>query len=242
MIIKVESRGRVKYKSFFLQLEDKSCYILGGNKGAANIAKSLLDENALLTVWSQNFVSEFNDLIKLYPNRLNLLQAEFTEEVAEHYTSAKIKPFIVITAFLDQDQNDRIAKICHNNHVMCYNPNSDQSEVLIHDNNTIEPIEIALNIKGMPTLTRLFQNKISKMIEQNWLPAILAYQDFQNSEFMNTVGDAEKRIILRRLAEEIVKNDGDFNLAETETKLYYNDLLEKDELLLELADERSQMD
>ena len=59
---------------------------------------------------------------------------------------------------------------------------------------------------------------------------------------MNTVGDAEKRIILRRLAEEIVKNDGDFNLAETETKLYYNDLLEKDELLLELADERSQMD
>jgi len=232
----------VKYKSFFINLADKSCFVVGGNKKAAEIAKSLLYDDALLTIWSDNFVPEFKELLKEFPARINLLQAEFSLEVAEHYTSAKVKPFIVITALSDLEQNERICDVCLKNNVLSYNPNSPNSEVLIHDNVSLDSIEIAINIKNKQVLTRLFQNKIVKLIKEDWLDAIEKYQDFQQNEFITSLDEAEKRIIMRRLAEEIIRNDGDFALAEKETKSYYSNLINKDELLLELADERSQMD
>ncbi len=232
----------MKYKSLFVELKNKSCFVIGGGKAAADISEKLLAEGALITVWSENLANEFQDLLKNYSKQLNLLQAPFTTEVAEHYCSAKVKPFVVITALPDQEQNALLCDICQKNNVLSANLKADDSEVVFVDNFTAEPLELALFLKNMPALSNLLQNKIAKQIKEQWLEAILSYQDYLQNDFVMSLNDLERRIFIRRLAEEIVKADGDFSQAEKQAKIYFENLQKKDELLLELADERSQLD
>lgn len=232
----------MEYKSLFINLEKKSCFVIGGGKTAARAAELLLKEGALITVWSENFAPEFQQLLKEYPSRLNLLEAEFTPEVAGHYCSAKVKPFVVITALPDEERNQLICQICRDNHVLSSNPGQLESEVIFVNNYSKEPLEFALLVKGMPILGQLLQNKVAKLLENKWLPAIYAYQDFMQSEFVSGLGEVEQSIVLRRLAQELIKAEADFETAKEETLKYYQDLQEKDELLLELANERARMD
>lgn len=232
----------MQYRSFFINLNNKSCYVIGGGKQAAQISKSLLEDQALVTVWNEDFSNELINLSKEYPRQLNLLQAEFTLEVAEHYCSARVKPFIVITALSDPEANQAICEICQNNNVLSYYPGNSSSEVLITENSSIEPLELAVIAKGYPELSRNLQKKLDKIIENDWLPAIRSYVAYAESEETSQMDKAEKRIFFRRLASELIKSNGDFEQALSEAKVYYNNLQEKDDLLLELADERSLMD
>lgn len=232
----------MKYKSLFIELKNKPCFVIGGGKAAAKISEKLLVEGALVTVWNENFADQFQNLLKTYTRQLNLLQAVFTKEVAEHYCSAKVKPFVVITALPDQEQNSLICDICRENHVLSANLKASDSEVVFVDNITAEPLELALFLKDIPVLGDLLQNRIAKQVKEQWLESIQDYQNYLQNEFVSSLNDLEKRIFIRRLAEEIVKADGDFSLAEKQAKIYFENLQEKDELLLELADERSQLD
>lgn len=232
----------MKYKSLFIDLKNKSCFVIGGGKAAAKMAERLLKEGALVTVWSETFTAEFQDLLKGYSKQLNLLQAPFTNSVAEHYCSAKVKPFIVVTALPDEDENQMLCEICKRNNVLSANLKSFDSEVVFVDNYSEEPMELALLLKEMPVLGSLLQAKIAKQISEQWMDAVIAYQQYHENEFVLGLNDIEKRIFIRRLAEEIIKADGDFSVAEKEAKAYFENLQQKDELLLELANERSQMD
>ena len=102
-------------------------------------------------------------------------------------------------------------------------------------------MELAVIAKGYPELSRNLQ-KLDKIIENDWLPAIRSYVAYAESEETSQMDKAEKRIFFRRLASELIKSNGDFEQALSEAKVYYNNLQEKDDLLLELADERSLMD
>lgn len=232
----------MKYKSLFIDLKNKSCFVIGGGKAAVKMAERLLKEGALVTVWSETFAAEFQDLLKGFSKQLNLLQAPFTSSVAEHYCSAKVKPFIVVAALTDEDENQMLCDICKRNNVLSANLKSFDSEVVFVDNYSEEPMELALLLKDMPVLGSLLQNKIAKQISEQWMDAVTSYQQYHENEFVLGLNDIEKRIFIRRLAEEIIKADGDFSVAEKEAKAYFENLQQKDELLLELADERSQMD
>ncbi|NLM18829.1 MAG: hypothetical protein GX217_02250 [Clostridiaceae bacterium] len=232
----------MQYRSFFINLKNKSCFVIGGNKSAAKISSSLMADGALVTVWSEDFAEDFLALGKKYPKQLNLLQAEFTLEVANHYCSARVKPFIVITALTDSEANQAICDICIKNNVLSANPSELGSEVIIADNYSVNPVEIAVIAKGFPVLTKQLQEAFSKYLDRIWLDAVKAYSDYANSEEADQLNEAEKRIFFRRLAEEIVKSEGDFKQAFKITKTYYENLKAQDDLLLELAGERSLMD
>lgn len=232
----------MKYKSLFISLENKACYVIGGNKSAVHISESLLEDGALVTVWSENFVAEFTDLAKKYPKQLNLLQAEFSLTVAQHYCSAKVKPFVVVTTLADAAANQKICDICKKNNVLSANPGSNKSEVIFVNNQTAEPVELAILTKGMPDLSRKLQNYIGKYIIDNWLDAVRSYNSFIQNESIMDLGKAEYRIYVKRLAEEIIKSEGDFDSALKQTQSYFENLKEKDLLLFEIADQKSLMD
>ncbi|NLJ70684.1 MAG: hypothetical protein GX328_04390 [Clostridiaceae bacterium] len=232
----------MQYRSFFINLKNKSCFVIGGNRSAAQISSSLMADGALVTVWSEDFVEDFSVLGKKYPKQLNLLQAEFTLEVANHYCSAKVKPFIVITALTDLEVNQAICDVCIRNNVLSANPSELGSEVIIADNYSADPVEIAVIAKGFPVLTKRLQEAFGKYLDNTWLDAVKAYSDYACSEEVGQLNEAEKRIFFRRMAEEIVKSEGDFEQALKETKAYYQNLQAQDDLLLELAGERSLMD
>lgn len=232
----------VRYRSFFISLKNKSCFVIGGNKSAAKISSSLMADGALVTVWSEDFAEDFLALGKKYPKQLNLLQARFTREVANHYCSAKVKPFIVITALTDSEINRAICDVCIRNNVLSAIPNELGSEVIIADNYSVDPVEISVIAKGFPVLTKRLQEAFGKYLDKTWLDSVKAYSDYANSEEASQLNEAEKRIFFRRLAEEIIKSEGDFEQAFKITKAYYENLQAQDDLLLELAGERSLMD
>lgn len=232
----------MKYKSLFINLENKTCYVIGGSWSAVEISQFLMQDGALVTVWSETFVPEFTELIKKYPKQLSLLQAEFTVDVAEHYCSAKVKPFVVITTLPDEAANQKITDICKKNNVLSADPQAENSEVVFVNNISEDPIELAVLTKGMPELNKKLQKIVAEYIKKNWLDAVQMYNAHIQSEAIINLEQAEYRIYIKRLTEEIIKNEGDFEKALKETKHYYNKLKEKDALLLELADERSFMD
>ncbi|MGI6579607.1 MAG: NAD(P)-dependent oxidoreductase [Saccharofermentanales bacterium] len=232
----------MQYRSFFINLKNKSCFVIGGNKSAAQISSSLMADGALVTVWSEDFAEDFLTLGKKYPKQLNLLQAEFTLEVATHYCSARVKPFIVITVLADPEINQAICDICISNNVLSANPAALESEVIIADNYSADPVEIAVIAKGYPVLTKYLQEKFGKYMDKTWLESVKAYSDYANSEEAGQLSLPEKRIFFRRLAEEIIKSEGDFEQALQVTKAYYENLQAQDDLLIELAGERYLMD
>ena len=190
----------------------------------------------------EEFAEDFSSLSKQYPKQLNLLQAEFTPEVADHYCSARVKPFIVITTLADSETNQAICDICIRNNVLSANPGESNSEVIIADNYSEEPIEFAVIAKGYPVLTKHLQDRFGKYFEKTWLDSVKAYSDYACGDEAGQLNKPEKRIFFRRLAEEIIKSEGDFEKALQVTKAYYDNLQAQDDLLIELAGERSLMD
>lgn len=124
-----------------------------------------------------------------------MLQAEFTLEVANHYCSARVKPFIVITALTDSKTNQEICDICIRNNVLSANPGELGSEVIIANNYSVDPVEIAVIAKGFPILTKLLQEMFGKYLDQTWLNSVKAYSDFANSEEASQLNEAEKEFI-----------------------------------------------
>lgn len=231
----------MQYKSLFVDLANKPCYVIGGGAKALSITNNLLQDGALVTCWSEEFAPGFTDLVKQYQGQLSLLQASFGLEVAEHYCSAKIRPFVVITALPDPNENRKICQVCQDNNVLSCHPDAEDSELVLVNNFRSDPANLAVLVKGQAYLSQLLQSKFSRDLTDNWLPAIQAYQDYRYSDYVAGLGQAEQRIFLRLLAEQLIKQDGNFAEAERSAKKAYTDLQDSDDFLLELANERAQM-
>ena len=231
----------MQYRSLFIELANKSCFVIGGGTKALSISKTLLQDGALVTCWSEEFIPNFSDLAKQYQGQLSLLQATFSQEVAEHYCSAKVRPFVVIAASTDPKENLKICQVCRDNNVLSCNPDTVDSETVLVTNYRSSPANLAVMIEGQTYLSQLIQNKLAKDMAENWLPAIQSYSDYQYSDYVSNLDQVEQRIFLRLLAEQLVKQGGNFTAAENAAKKAYTDLQDSDDFLLELADERAQM-
>lgn len=94
------------YFPMFVELQDKSCLIVGGGKVAYRKAVALLDFEANITVIADSIIQEFFDLKTSHPPFVEIIRKKYNED--EDLQNA----FLVIAATDDKELNRRISIAC----------------------------------------------------------------------------------------------------------------------------------
>ena len=80
----------------FLRMDDASCLIVGGGKVACRKAESLVENGARVTVVSEHFCRELDDLAQRVPTRIQMEQTR--------YTARDLSPYLIVIAATDDEK------------------------------------------------------------------------------------------------------------------------------------------
>lgn len=165
--------------AFFLELESLPVIVTGGGEKALKKAGILAEAGAEVSCWSRDFIPEFADLQKLYPDKLGFVRGELTPELLLHLIHGPARPFCLVAASEDPEADLALGQICHKEKILCICEGRDADSALARRIDRGE-LSFAVAAKRLPQLEELWHSRLERELPQDWLNGsseLLAYAE-----------------------------------------------------------------
>ena len=165
--------------AFFLELESLPVIVTGGGEKALKKAGILAEAGAEVSCWSRDFIPEFADLQKLYPDKLGFVRGELTPELLLHLIHGPARPFCLVVASEDPEADLALGQICHKEKMLCICEGRDADSALARRIDRGE-LSFAVAAKRLPQLEELWHSRLGRELPQDWLNGtseLLAYAE-----------------------------------------------------------------
>ena len=132
-----------------------------------------------MSCWSRDFIPEFADLQKLYPDKLGFVRGELTPELLLHLIHGPARPFCLVAASEDPEADLALGQICHKEKILCICEGRDADSALARRIDRGE-LSFAVAAKRLPQLEELWHSRLERELPQDWLNGsseLLAYAE-----------------------------------------------------------------
>lgn len=165
--------------AFFLELDSLPVIVTGGGEKALNKAGILVEAGAEVSCWSRDFIPEFANLQKLYPDKLGFVRGELTPELLLHLIHGPARPFCLVAASEDPEADLALSQICREEKIPCIREGRDTDSSLARRIDRGE-LSFAVAAKHLPELEELWHSRLERELPQEWLQGsaeLLAYAE-----------------------------------------------------------------
>lgn len=203
----------MSYVSLMVDVREKMVIVAGGDRRALALAEKFLQLGAFVTLWSTDLHPDYQALQIAYPKKLNILNAEFLPDIANHYCQAKHRPFLVVSCLYDDEIDNQLAELCRENGVLFHGVGIEDSETILPLDYKQDRLNLAVYCRGADRLAQSILDSLRHKLEKHWRESPDRFIAWCLSDEVDGLEDRAKRYRTKLLAEELVAKEGDFDLA-----------------------------
>lgn len=199
--------------AFFVEMTGRSCLLAGADSVMEEIACSLLEAGALVTVWHSDFSPNWQKLVRRFPHQISLIRGELTPGMLDHILQAHDRPQWVILHTGEVGRDAALADLADQAGVLVVRPGQPGRTHLasLVDRSGLQ---MAVSAEAAPELQKLLRDKLERELSQEWVRGADFFARYRASEAAQKMHPSLQERYFHELAAALVETEGNYSAAE----------------------------